>query len=90
MPNPMVAQSVLKTLTEMLNLEIDMAGIEAEAEYAQSELGKIIDYIRQQRPEFDEYINRLEQGVETEPTGHTSEELFQEIERFLRRGEDRH
>ncbi len=90
MPNPMVAQSVLEVLTKVLNLEIDRAEIEAEAEYAQGELDKIIDYIRQQRPEFEEYINRLEQGVETEPTGYTSEELFQEIERFLRRGEDRH
>jgi hypothetical protein len=84
MPNPSVSQDVLEVLTAMVNAEIDMTEIKAEAESVEKELDRIIGYIRQQQPEFDEYIKRLEQGVETESLRLRSEELFKEIEKFLK------
>jgi hypothetical protein len=85
MPNPMVAQDVLEVLTEMLSIEIDMSELEAEAEYAEKEMCRVIDYLRQQRAEFNEYIERLEQGVETE--SYEGDELIEDIEKFLKRKE---
>ena len=86
MPNPMIAQAVLKALTRMLEVDIDFNEIEAEAKYAEEKVEEMIAYLRGQHPEFNRYLERLEQGMAPEFTEEESRRLFKEIEEFLKRG----
>ena len=87
MPNPGIAQAVLKVLTQMLAVDIDFGEIEAESRYTEGRIGKMITYFRGQHSELDKYLERLEQGMAPEFTEEESRRLFREIEEFLKRGE---
>jgi hypothetical protein len=86
-PNPGIAQAVLKVLTQMLAVDIDFGEIEAESRDAEERIEKMITYFRGQHPELDDYLERLEQGMAPEFTEEESRRLFGEIEEFLKRGE---
>jgi hypothetical protein len=85
MPNPKVCCTVLKTLTQMLKVKLDLSEMESQAEYAEQQIDGLVSYVREQRPDFDEYLEKLEQGMRPELTMEDEQGFFGEIEDFLRK-----
>ncbi len=84
MPSPRVCCAVLDVLTQMLRLKLDLGEIESQAEYAEQQIDKLVSYVREQRPDFDEYLEKLGKGMRPEPTMENKQGFFKEIEDFLR------
>jgi proteasome assembly chaperone (PAC2) family protein len=83
--NPKVCYGILKGLTEMLEIELDLREIIGASEYLEAQVSQAIS----QKPELWEYVKSLEseyQAMEKykEPT--KEEDIIEEIENFLRRG----
>ncbi len=86
-PNPRVCQAILRVLTRMLNIDIDFSEIEAEARHANKQIDELVSYLRQQSPDFDQHIGRLEKGMSVEASEEDRQRFFNEIEEFLRKQE---
>ncbi len=87
--NPGVCQAILKTLTRMLDIDINFAGIEIETRRADQRIDELVSYIRQQSPDLDRHIKKLEQGINPEPSEEDNQSFFRDIEEFLRRQKGR-
>jgi len=85
LPNPRVCQAVLRVLTRMLGIDIDFSEIEAEARYADGQIDELVGYVRQQSPDFNQYIEKLERGVRREASEADRQRFFEEIEKFLKK-----
>lgn len=88
-PNPRVCHAVLKVLTRMLDIDIDFNGIEIETLRASKRIDELVSYIRQQSPDLDRHIEKLEKGVHLEPSDEDRQGFFQDIEEYLRKQKDR-
>ncbi len=88
MPNPRVCEVILKVLTAMLGVDIDFSGIEAEARYANKQIDKLVSYLRQQDPDLDRYIERLEKNIRLGSSREDRQRFFEEINEFLRKQKD--
>ena len=94
--NPKSSKAVLEVLTRMLDIEIDMTEIDDWARKTDEEVEEAIEHLkesgREEAASLIDYFERLKQKATTEETEFRGppEELFKEIERFLkgRRGED--
>ena len=67
MPDPKAAKSVLKVLCKILNLEIDLSGLDVEIERAE----KLLEKMRQIETKRELYVKRL-QREERERTSYIS------------------
>ena len=83
-PNPQVCEAILRVLTRMLDIDIDLSEIETEAHRANKQIDKLVSYLRQHNPDLDRHIGRLERGIITEASREDRQRFFQEIEEFLR------
>jgi proteasome assembly chaperone (PAC2) family protein len=84
--NPKVCYGVLKRLTEMLQIEIDLEEIIAASEYLDEQVSKAIS----QKPELEEYVKDLEteyQAMEKYREPAKEEDIIREIENFLKKGQ---
>ena len=89
MPNPQVCGTVLRVLTRMLGIDIDFSEIEAKARYAKKQIDELISYLRQQDPDLDRHIKKLEMGMSAETSEEDRQRFFGEIEEFLKTQQDR-
>ena len=83
--NPEVCEAVLRVLTRMLAIDIDFSEIEARARRANKRIDELVSYIRQQNPDLDQHIGRLEKGMSVEPSREDRQRFFEELEEFLRK-----
>ncbi len=81
-PAPGITLAVLRILCKMLRLSIDFGELEVEADLAKKEVDKLIDSVRKESPDFDQYLKRLETGTLTKDEG---DKFFREIDDFLKR-----
>lgn len=81
-PNPQISLAALRVLIKMLKITLDFSELETEAEFAEKEIERLVSYVRQQSPDFDEYFKKLEAGTLTKDEG---EKFFKEIEDFLKK-----
>jgi proteasome assembly chaperone (PAC2) family protein len=84
--NPKVCYGVLKGLTEMLQIEIDLEEIIGAGEYLDEQVSKAIS----QKPELEEYVRNLEkeyQAMEKYREPAKEEDIIREIENFLQKGQ---
>ena len=88
-PNPQVSEAVLRVLTGMLGIDIDFSEIEARARRANKQIDELVSYIRQQNPDLDRHIGKLEKGISVEPSREDRQRFFDEIEEFLRKQQGR-
>ncbi|MDI6806729.1 MAG: PAC2 family protein [Candidatus Aenigmarchaeota archaeon] len=88
LPNPKVSQALLKVLASMLNLRIDFSDIDRETEYGERAIEKFVNQLKQD-PGFKGYIEELEKNYDEYIVSESveSEELFKEIENFLKKKE---
>ena len=84
-PNPRVCCAVLKVLTTMLGVDIDLSEIEAEARNTAKEIDTLVNHVRRQNPELNDYMERLEKGIRFKASPENSQRFFAEIEEFLRK-----
>ncbi len=84
-PNPRVCQAVLTVLTRMLGIDIDFSGIEAEAQHTDKQIEELVNYARQQNPDFNQYMGKLEKGMKVKAWEETNQIFFEEIEKFLKK-----
>ena len=94
MANPSSSKAVLNVLAEMLDIEIDMAGLDDWARKITKEIDENIDHLRHSDLEEAErlvyYFDRLKQQVGTEEVEagelgeFSTEELLEEVEKFLK------
>ena len=82
--NPQVCETVLRVLARLLGLDIDFREIEAEASYTNKQIDELVSYLRQQDPDLDEHIGKLEKGINVEISEEDNQRFFKEIEEFLR------
>lgn len=82
LPNPKIAHAAISVLTQMLKLSLNLSELVDEAELAEKEIDRLVNYVRQQSPDFAEYLDKLEKGTLTKDEG---ERFFKEIEDFLKR-----
>jgi proteasome assembly chaperone (PAC2) family protein len=83
--NAKVCYGILKGLTKMLEIELDLQEIIGASEYLDEQVGQAIS----QKPELQEYVKDLEKeyqamGKYQEPI--KEEDIIREIENFLRKG----
>ncbi len=83
-PNPRVCETILRVLTPMLGINIDFSEIESEVRYANKQIDEIVNYIREQNPDLDRHIRKLEKGISSETSEEDRKRVFKEIEEFLR------
>lgn len=88
-PNPRVCEAVLQVLTSMLGIDIDFSEIEARARRATKQIDELVNYIRQQNPDLDRHIGKLEKGLNVETSREDRQRFFEEIEEFLRKQQGR-
>ncbi len=88
-PNPQVCQAILMVLTRMLGIKIDFSEIEAEARHSSKQIEELVSYVRQQDPELDQHIEKLERGMSVEASEEDKQRFFEEIEEFLRQQKGR-
>lgn len=84
--NTKVCYGVLKALSAMLDLDIDLGAMKA----ASDELDRQVNAAMEEKPELKEYVNRLEEQYRlgapyAEPL---DQDVVEEVEDFLRRGKD--
>ena len=84
-PNPQVSEAVLRVLTRMLGTDIDFSGIEAKARHANKQIDELVSHVRQQNPDLDRHIGKLEKGMSVEASREDRQRFFEEIEEFLRK-----
>jgi len=81
-PNPAVSYSVLKHLSPMLGIDINLRDLRGAADYMEEQVNKVMT----KNPGLQEHIRKLEEAYEAkdiiEPL-ESSEEIIQEVERFL-------
>jgi len=83
-PNPRISMTILEVLTAMLDISIDLNEIESEARHADKQIEKLVSYLRQQNPDIDRHIRRLERNIIPEATKEDKLEFFKDIEEYLR------
>ncbi len=92
--NPRSSEAVLEVLTKVLHIELDMKEINDWGKKTDQEIEQDIERLRQSAGEeatgFVDYLEQLKETSAAEaefeaPTGHTSEELFKQIEQFLKK-----
>ncbi len=84
-PNARVCHAVLRRLTRMLRLDVDLAQLERDGRH----LTETIDRAVAEKPELAEYVKRLEAeyGKGRETSGEPlNEDIIREIEDFLKQG----
>jgi proteasome assembly chaperone (PAC2) family protein len=87
-PNAKVCHSILKKLTTMLKIELDLNDVREASEHLDEQINKVIE----QRPELSEYLRRLEEeykvagGEETDEL--LAEDIIKEVEELLRKKEE--
>jgi hypothetical protein len=77
---------ILKGLTEMLQIELDLEEIIGASEYLDEQVSKAIS----QKPELEEYVKDLEreyQAMEKYREPAKEEDIIKEIENFLKKGQ---
>ena len=92
-PNPKSSKAVLEVLTKLLDIEVDLAGLEEWAGRAEEEIEENIQALRESHVEeasrLLDYFDQLKQASAEEeirePLEMSTEELLAEVERFLRR-----
>lgn len=92
-PNPKSSKVVLEVLTKLLDIEVDLAGLEEWAGRAEEEIEGNIQALRESHAEeasrLLDYFDQLKQASAEEeirePLEISTEELLAEVERFLRR-----
>ncbi len=84
-PNPQVCEAILRILTSMLGIDIDFSEIESEAHHANKQIEEMVNYIRQQNPDLDRHIGKLEKGMSMEVSQEDKQKFFRDIEEFLRK-----
>jgi len=82
--NPRVCEALLKLLSDILGIEVDLSEIGAEAIYMGKQIDELVKYLRQQDPDLDQHIGKLEKGLNTEVSEEDSQRFFKEIEEFLK------
>ncbi|MFC1873905.1 PAC2 family protein [Chloroflexota bacterium] len=88
-PNPGVCRAVLETLSSLLKIDIDFSEMEVDIRRSGKRIEELVSYIRQQNPDLDQHIERLENGIHLEPMEEDSQVFFKDIEEFLRKQEGR-
>jgi len=88
-PNPQICYAVLRILIQILDIDIDLSRIEAEARQATKQINELVSYLRRQSPSLDQHIDRLEKGLDVEISEEDTQSFFKEIEEFLRKPTDR-
>ena len=84
--NPKVCYGILKGLTKMLQIELDLQEIIGASEYLDEQISEAIS----QKPELEEYVKNLEkeyQAMEKYEEPAKQEDIIKEIENFLRKGQ---
>jgi hypothetical protein len=92
-PNPKSSKAVLEVLTRLLDIEVDLAGLDEWAVRAEEEIEENIKALRESQAEeakkLLDYFDQLKQASAEEevrePLEFSTEELLAEVERFLRR-----
>jgi proteasome assembly chaperone (PAC2) family protein len=92
-PNPKSSKAVLEVLTKLLDIEVDLAGLEEWAGRAEAEIEENIQALRESHVEeasrLLDYFDQLKQASAEEeirePLEISTEELLADVERFLRR-----
>ncbi|MBI2847581.1 MAG: PAC2 family protein, partial [Chloroflexi bacterium] len=87
-PNPGVSESILRVLAQMLSIELDFTEIESEARLASKQIDEIVSYIREQSPELDRHIGKLEMSTTFEHGEEGRKDFFKELEEFLKKRQD--
>jgi len=88
-PNPRVCEAVLRILTRMLAIDIDLSEIESEAQQANKQIDELVTFIRRENPDIDRHIQNLERSTGTEVSEQDKQRFFKEIEEFLRKKKGR-
>ena len=83
-PNPRICMAILEVITAMLDINIDLSEIEGEAKHADKQIDKLVSYLRQQNPDIDRHIRRLERNIIPEATKEDRLKFFEDIDEFLR------
>jgi uncharacterized protein (TIGR00162 family) len=85
--NPKASQAVLEVLTKMLGIEIDLEDLTAMAEQVEPSMEQLYGFLSEEAKEaiarFEDLTANLRSPLEAD------QELFDEIERFLREQRDR-
>ncbi|MBI2851705.1 MAG: PAC2 family protein [Chloroflexi bacterium] len=89
-PNPSICEAILRVLTQLLTVDIDFSEIETEVRHANKQIEEIVSYIREQNPDLDRHIGKLEQGTPFDSSEEDRKKIIRDIEDFLRRGKGEH
>ncbi|MFH1382147.1 MAG: PAC2 family protein [Chloroflexota bacterium] len=88
-PNPAVCEAVLRVLATMLDIDFDFSEIEADVRQSVKQINELVNSIREQDPDLDRHIEKLEKGIITETTEEERRRLFRELDEFLRKQKGR-
>ena len=81
MYDPKVSYGVLRRLTEMLKLEIDLEDLRTASDRLDEQLNKAIH----RNPEFGEHVRKLEEGYPVAEGKYEDDRIIGEVEEFLRK-----
>ncbi len=76
---------LVETLADMLGLNIDLTEMLRDAEFATKEINDLVAYAREQNPELNEYLDKLEKHARSEARPEDNEKFIHEIEDFLKK-----
>ena len=79
--NSMVSYALLKRITRMLQVEIDLGDLKKEGERLVAQINELIG----QEPKLKGYVKRLEEDYEFRRKSEDKDQLIREIEEFLKR-----
>ncbi|RLE08384.1 hypothetical protein DRZ78_01185 [Candidatus Aerophobetes bacterium] len=82
--NSKVSYALLKRITKMLEIELDLEDIREEGERLVAQIDKLIG----QEPKLQGYVKKLEENYELRRKPEDKDELIKEIEEFLKRQEN--
>ncbi len=82
-PNPQVCEVILRTLTKMLNINMDFSEIEEDVKNSKKQIDELVSYIRQQNPRLDRHIERLENDINKNGSAEDRQKVFEDINEFL-------
>jgi len=90
MANPKAAQAVLEVLTRMLGIEIDLEDLTAMAEQVEPGMEQLYGFLSEEAKEAITRFEDLTANLRSPPLEmRADQELFDEIERFLREQRDK-
>lgn len=83
--NPKVCEAVLHVFARMLNVELDFTEIEADVNYSVKQIDEVVAFIREQNPDFDRQLGKMEIGSLFQPPEEDRKRFFKDIQDFLRK-----